>query len=157
MLADNHVAVMGTLSRDPIVRTVGSAGTKLTTLSLCINEKRRTPDGKVIENVVFVDVDAWSKLAEMCEKHLKKHSNVFVDGSLIMAQWEKDGQKHQKIKIRAKNIKFLPKQERKGNWQRNEDARNTEPVAVAVKDVDEYEGIDDGETMSGFESDISKW
>lgn len=157
MLAYNHVAVMGTLARDPIARTVGSAGTKLTTLSLCINEKRRTPDGKVIENVVFVDVDAWSKLGEMCEKHLKKHSNVFVEGSLIMAQWEQDGQKRQKIKIRAKNIKFLPKQERKHTAQRNDPSHSTEPVAVAVKDVDEYEGVEDGETMTGFESTISNW
>lgn len=113
MIAYNNVIVMGVLTRNPDIKTVGKNGMKLAVLSLCINEKRKTQDGKFVDNPVFVDVDAWSRLAETCEKYLVKNSNVFVEGTLQMAQWEKDGVKHQKLKIRAKNIKFLPKGERR--------------------------------------------
>ena len=82
---------------------------KLARLSLCVNEKRKTQDGQFLDSPVFIDIDAWARLADMCEKHLSKNSLIFVEGKLQMAQWEKDGVKHQKLKIRASNIKFLPK------------------------------------------------
>ena len=156
-LAYNQVMIMGTLTRDPIMRTVGSNNTRLATLCMCINEKRKTPDGKVIDNPVFVDVDAWSRLAEICEKYLKKHSLVFVDGVLQMAQWEKDGVKHQKIKIRAKNLKFLSKPERAS--RRKEQADGAQPPQDAVKETETYvpEALPEEEPDDGFESAMSGW
>lgn len=109
MIAYNHVVVIGNLTRDPDVKHVGSAGMKLARLSICINERRKTQAGKLIDNPVFIDVDAWARMAEICEKYLVKNSCIFVEGKLQMAQWEKDGVKHQKLKIRATNIKFIPK------------------------------------------------
>lgn len=122
-VAYNHVVIIGVLTRDPTIKTVGPSATKLANLCVCVNEKRKTPDGTVLDNPVFIDVDAWSKLADMCEKYLVKHSLVFVDGSLVLAQWEKDGVKHQKIKIRARNIKFLNRPDKHGDsgqWKSRE-------------------------------------
>ena len=61
---------------------------------------------------VFIDVDAWDKLAELCGQYLVKGSSILVDGRLQMDSWEKDGVKHQKLKVRASTIKFLPKGDR---------------------------------------------
>lgn len=150
MLAYNHVAIMGTLTKDPMIRTVGTAGKKLAILSVCVNEKRKTPDGKVIDNVVFVDVDAWSKLAENCEKALKKHSCIFVDGTLQMAQWEKDGVRHQKLKIRARNIKFLPKSERGAYKKDSQTATLSQGVYVPEENTEVVQDDD-------FDSVMSEW
>ena len=61
---------------------------------------------------VFIDVDAWDRLAELCGQYLTKGSSVLVEGRLQMDTWEKDGVRHQKLKVRASTIKFLPKGDR---------------------------------------------
>ena len=159
MVSYNHVVVIGILTRDPDVRTVGKAGMKLARLSICINEKRKTQDGKFIDNPVFVDVDAWSRMAEMCEKYLTKNSLVFVEGKLQMAQWEKDGIKHQKIKIRASNIKFLPKGTRFSKGKNNkEDAPSADamPMQEVETFVPDETGVD-GASEEDFTDAFNKW
>ena len=56
----------------------------------------------------FVEVDAWEQLAELCGQYLRKGRSVLVEGRLQMDTWEKDGQKLQKLKVRAMTVKFLP-------------------------------------------------
>jgi single-strand DNA-binding protein len=53
-------------------------------------------------------VDAWEKLAELCGQYLRKGRTVLVEGRLQMDSWERDGVKHQKLKIRAMTVKFMP-------------------------------------------------
>ena len=104
----NRVIVMGNLTRDPDVRTVGMNAVKVCRFSLPLNERRRDRSGNLIESPVFVEVDAWEKLAELCGQYLRKGRSVLVEGRLQMDTWEKDGQKHQKLKIRATTVKFMP-------------------------------------------------
>ena len=61
---------------------------------------------------MFVDVDAWDKLAELCGQYLSKGRSILVEGRLQIDTWEKDGVKHQKLKVRASTIKFLPQGDR---------------------------------------------
>lgn len=109
MISYNRVVIMGGLTRDPDIRTVGNQGMKVARLNVCINEKRKAQDGKIVDIPTFIDVEAWGSMAELSEKYLAKSSNVFVEGKLQLEQWERDGVKHQKIKIRAANLKFIPK------------------------------------------------
>ena len=156
MLAYNHIVIIGNLTRNPEIKTVGNAGKKLARLSVCINDKRKMADGKVFDNHVFVDVEAWARLAELCEKYLSKNSVVFVEGRLQMAQWEKDGVKHQKLKIQAQNIKFLPrgnamnKANKKNNGGKKED--NVPDSDVFVPDETQDVGQD-----NDFENAMSEW
>ena len=108
----NKVILMGNLTRDPEVRAAGASGMKVARLGLAVNERRRDRGGQLQDFPVFVDVDAWDKLAELCGQHLSKGSLVLVEGRLQMDSWEKDGVRHQKLKVRATAIKFLPKGER---------------------------------------------
>ena len=62
----------------------------------------------MVDIPTFVEVDAWEKLAELCGQYLRKGRSVLVEGRLQMDSWEKDGQKHQKLKIRAMTVKFMP-------------------------------------------------
>ena len=114
MASFNKVILMGNLTRDPDVRVTGANGMKVARLGIAINERRRDRNGQSVDYPVFVDVDAWDKLAELCGQHLSKGSSILVDGRLQMDTWEKDGVKHQKLKVRASTIKFLPKGDRLG-------------------------------------------
>ncbi len=107
MASFNRVILMGNLTRDPDVRAVGTGGMKVARLGLAVSERRKDRNGQVQDNPVFVDVDAWDKLAELCGQYLKKGSPVLVEGRLQMDSWEKDGIRHSKLKVRAVTVKFL--------------------------------------------------
>jgi len=104
----NKVIVMGNLTRDPEVRQVGVNAVKVCRFALALNERRRDRNGNMVDIPTFVEVDAWEKLAELCGQYLRKGRSVLVEGRLQMDSWEKDGQKHQKLKIRAMTVKFMP-------------------------------------------------
>ena len=127
MASFNKVILMGNLTRDPDVRTTGSSGMKVARLGLAVNERRRDRNGQMQEFPVFVDVDAWDKLAELCGQYLTKGRSILVEGRLQMDNWEKDGVKHQKLKVRASTIKFLPQGDRLAGG-----AKAEVPVAVSV-------------------------
>ena len=112
MASFNKVILMGNLTRDPEVLATGTSGMKVARLRLAVSERRKDRNGQVQDFPVFVDVDAWDKLAELCGQYLAKGSPILVDGRLQMDSWEKDGVKHQKLKVRAQSIKFLPKGDR---------------------------------------------
>ncbi|MBR1870344.1 MAG: single-stranded DNA-binding protein [Kiritimatiellae bacterium] len=104
----NKVIVMGNLTRDPDVRSVGVNAVKVCRFVLALNERRRDRNGALVDFPTFVEVDAWDKLAELCGQYLRKGRAALVEGRLQMDTWEKDGQKHQKLKIRAVTVKFMP-------------------------------------------------
>ena len=80
---------------------------KVAHLRLAVNERRRDRNGQTVDAPVFVDVDVWDRLAELCAQYLSKGKSVLVEGRLQMDSWEKDGVKHQKLKVRAVTVKFL--------------------------------------------------
>ena len=126
MASFNKVILMGNLTRDPDVRVTGATGMKVARIGLAVNERRRDRNGQSVDYPVFVDVDAWDKLAELCGQYLTKGSSILVEGRLQMDTWEKDGVKHQKLKVRASTIKFLPRGDRLNGGA----SRVSEPVAV---------------------------
>lgn len=134
MASFNKVILMGNLTRDPDVRATGQSGMRVARLGLAVNERRRDRNGQMQDFPVFVDVDAWDRLAELCGQYLSKGSSVLVEGRLQMDSWEKDGVKHQKLKVRASTIKFLPKGDRSANGPR--------PAGAAAMPVSEGESDD---------------
>lgn len=112
MASFNKVILMGNLTRDPDLKTTGPNGTQVARLALAMNERKRDRNGQVREHPIYVDVDAWDKLAVLCGQYLSRGRSVLVEGRLQMDTWEKDGQKHQKLKVRASTIKFLAQGDR---------------------------------------------
>ena len=131
MASFNKVILMGNLTRDPEVLATGSSGMKVARIRLAVSERRKDRNGQLQEFPVFVDVDAWDKLAELCGQYLSKGSSILVDGRLQMDNWEKDGVKHQKLKVRASTIKFLPRGDRLAGGPRGADAPGA-PASPAV-------------------------
>ena len=134
MASFNKVILMGNLTRDPDMRTVGS-GMKVARLRLAVNERRRDRDGQLQDFPIFVDVDVWDKSAELCGQYLVNGSGILVEGRLQQDTWEKDGVKHSALKVRATAVKFLS-------------SRGDRPAAAAPASVPASEP-----TASGSEED----
>lgn len=106
MASANIVILCGNLTRDPEVRQIPS-GMSVADLGLAINENYKNKQGEMVETTCYVDVVVWGRTAETCGQYLKKGSPVLVEGRLQLDQWEKDGEKRSKLRVRGERVQFL--------------------------------------------------
>ncbi len=104
----NKVLLMGNLTRDPEVRYTPK-GTAIASFGLAVNRKWTDDSGQQHEEVTFVDVDLWSRQAEIAQQYLRKGSPLFVEGRLKLDQWDdkQSGQKRSKLKVIGERIQLL--------------------------------------------------
>lgn len=86
----NTVYLLGRVGKDPEVRTVGSANSKVAQFSLCTGGKYTTKDGREVDDTAWHNIVAWRSLAETAEKYIKKGTQVFVQGHLSYRKWTDD-------------------------------------------------------------------
>ncbi len=107
----NKVLLIGNLTRDPEMRYLDS-GTAVAKLGLAVNRRYTDRNGEKKEEVCFVDIDAWARLAEICNQYLKRGSRVLVEGDLRFRQWETDsGDKRSAHSVTAQSVQFLDRPE----------------------------------------------
>ncbi|MBN1996540.1 single-stranded DNA-binding protein [candidate division KSB1 bacterium] len=105
----NNVLIAGNLTNDPIFRKT-SSGTPVVNFYIASNRKYKDNSGIWRENVCYVGVVAWNKLAEACAQTLKQSSSVLIDGELQSRSWRnEDGNMKNIVEIRARRIQFLDK------------------------------------------------
>ena len=104
----NRVILLGRLTREPELHYT-QGGTAVTEIGLAVNRKFKKGDGSDGEEVLFIDVVAWQRLAEVICQYVKKGSQVYIEGRLRLEQWEDrtSGEKKSKIKVVAENVQFL--------------------------------------------------
>lgn len=103
----NKVMIMGNLTRDPELRYVPS-GQPVTTFSVAVNRAYNSQSGEKKEEVSYIRVVVWARLAEICNEYLSKGRPVFVEGRLQSRSWEaQDGTKRSTIEVVAQNVQFL--------------------------------------------------
>ena len=131
MASFNKVILMGNLTRDPELRYTPK-GTAVAKVGLAVNRVWKTETGETKEDVLFIDVEAFSRQAETIGQYLKKGSPILVEGRLRLDTWDdkQTNQKRTKILVTAENVKFLGSgQPREGGAPEN--ARNRPPAAPA--------------------------
>jgi single-strand DNA-binding protein len=102
----NLVVLEGNLVSDPEIRSTQN-GTALCTFSIASNYSFYK-DEELQEEVYFLDVTVWAKLAELCNEHLKKGRRVIVNGRIKQSKWlDDDGGTHSKISIVGNQVQFL--------------------------------------------------
>jgi single-strand DNA-binding protein len=107
MAAFNRVILIGNLTRDVELRYIPS-GTAVADIGLAVSEKRKNANGDWIDDVVFVDVTAWGRTAEVMSEYLSKGSPVFIEGRLKYDTWEgQDGQKRSKLKVTCDRMQLI--------------------------------------------------
>jgi len=100
--------LIGNLTRDPDVRTTPK-GVPVADLGLAINRNYTTESGEKREDVTFVDVVVWGKVAENAGRYLSKGRPVFVEGRLQLDTWQdkESGQNRQRLRVVAERLQFL--------------------------------------------------
>ena len=107
MASLNKVLLIGNLTRDPELRYVPS-GSAVASFTLAMNRVYKLQTGEKKEEVSFVKVIVWGRMAEVCGEYLSKGSPVFVEGRLQSRSWDgPDGQKRSALEVIAVNIQFL--------------------------------------------------
>ncbi len=106
----NNVLIAGNLTGDPTFRKT-SNGTSVANFYIASNRKYRDNSGIWRENVCYVGIVAWHKLADACNEVLKRGSSILVDGELQSRSWKnEDGTTRNVVEIRARRIQFLDRQ-----------------------------------------------
>lgn len=106
MASYNRVVLMGNLTRDIELRYT-PGGTAVTDIGVAVNDRRKTAEGEWVEEVTFVDVTLWGRTAEVAGEYLGKGSPIFLEGRLKLDTWEKDGQKHSKLKVVCDRMQLI--------------------------------------------------
>ncbi|MFA6567246.1 MAG: single-stranded DNA-binding protein [Victivallales bacterium] len=104
----NRVFLIGNLTRDPELRYTPQ-GSAICDLGLAVNRQYTTNDGVKKEEVCFVDITAWGRQAETCNRFVKKGSQIFVEGRLKLDSWQdkETGKNRSKLNVVAERIQFL--------------------------------------------------
>jgi len=103
----NNVLIAGNLTCDPSFRKT-SNGTPVANFFIASNRKFKDNNGQWRENVCYVGVVAWYKLAESCYENLKRGSAIIIDGELQSRSWRNDdGTNRNVVEIKARRIQFL--------------------------------------------------
>lgn len=107
MASFNRVVLVGGLTRNPELKYTPS-GMAVTDFGLAVGETFKNKSGETIEKVCYVDIIVWDRQAETANEYLQKGSQILIEGRLQFDQWEnKEGEKRNKLKVRADRIQFL--------------------------------------------------
>lgn len=108
----NKVFIIGNLTRDPILKVTPN-GASVCTFGVATNSKYKRSDGSLIDIATYIDIVAWSKLAEICAQKLKKGMKVFLEGELRTRNLPADlsgenkGIKNKKVEVRIVDMKII--------------------------------------------------
>lgn len=131
----NSVIIAGNLTKDPIFRQTTN-GTPVVNFSIASNRRFRDKNDEWKEDVCYVGIVAWNRLAESCRDKLKKGNAVLVDGELQSRTFKtEDGNNRTIVEIKARRIQFL-----------NKRAASGEDDDDSILEDDSHDSIDSDET-----------
>ncbi|MFA5034730.1 MAG: single-stranded DNA-binding protein [Candidatus Margulisiibacteriota bacterium] len=108
----NKVFLIGNLTRDPETRYTPS-GVAVSRFAIAVNRIKKAggDEGEAStggQDVDFINIVAWRRLAEICGEFLKKGRPVAIEGRLqIRSYVGKDGQKKTMSEVVADNMQML--------------------------------------------------
>ena len=108
MASFNKVILLGNLTRDPEVRYTPK-GSAVCDLGIAVNRVYTPEGGERREEVTFVDVVLWARLAEIAGEYLRKGRPIFIEGRLQMDSWDdkQTGQKRTKLRVVGESMQLL--------------------------------------------------
>ena len=153
----NYVIVAGNLTKDPIFRETTNK-TPVVNFSLASNIRFKDSTNQWQEDVCYVGIVAWNKLADSCKDRLKKGSAVLVDGELQSRTWKTDeGHNRSIVEIKARRIQFLNKRGKFVDTESSDEANNNEDDStVAEENGTDYTEDSFDKFLSSEESDLIK-
>ncbi len=103
----NKCQLIGNLGKDPEVRTL-TGGKKVANFSLATSESYKDKNGEKQTKTEWHNIIVWEKLAEICEKYIKKGSKIFLEGRITYREFDdKDGVKRRVTDIVCSEMRML--------------------------------------------------
>jgi single-strand DNA-binding protein len=156
----NKVMLIGRLTREPESRTFSNGG-KVTMFGFAVSTRRKNQQTGQWENgdAMFIDCKVFNrgdfgKKADTAMQYLHKGNQVYLEGHLVLEQWDdkQTGQKRSKHALYVDDFQFLEGRqdgEGGGGYQ-----RQSAPVATSAPPVDSgYEDMEPAIPMSKDASD----
>lgn len=105
----NSIIISGHVARDLELRYTGK-GTPFVRFVIGVSRSYLGSDGNWVDEASFIDIVAWSKLAENCAQKLKKGSPAIIEGYLSASIYtDKDNNQRKSTEIVASRVQFLEK------------------------------------------------
>ncbi len=104
--------LIGNVGRDPEVRYLdGQAGSsKVAQFTLATTERYRDRNNELRENTEWHNIVAWRGNADVCEKYVRKGSQLYIEGRIRTRSWDdQTGNKRYTTEIIADNLQLLGK------------------------------------------------
>ena len=138
----NSIVIAGNLTKDPVFRQTTN-GTPVVNFSIASNRKYRDASNQWQEEVCYVGIVAWNRLADSCMNRLKKGSAVLIDGELQSHLLKNDdGFSRNIVEIKARRIQFLNKRSVAAEAPCHEEAvvphHDEEPMSVEDDSFDKF-------------------
>lgn len=87
MKSINRVSILGHVVADPELKSTKS-GKAVLNFAIATNNEWFDHEGVLKRSADYHRIVAWERLAEICAKHLRKGSPVFVEGRLTNRSYE---------------------------------------------------------------------
>ena len=136
----NKCLFIGNLTADPEIRTMPN-GEQVANFSIALNEKYKAKDGSIVENVEYVRIVLYRRLAEIAGQYLHKGSQVYIEGRLKTRKWQdNNGQDRYSTEIQCDNFQMLGGRQDEPKQAKASKAKPESLSAMAEQD----DGFSDG-------------
>ena len=105
----NLCVLKGNLAREPEIKVLDLGGKKVCVANfvIAVNRFFKKANGESDKDTTFIACEAWDSGAETIGKYFTKGSPILLEGSIKVENWEKDGQKMSRTKVRVSNFEKL--------------------------------------------------
>jgi single-strand DNA-binding protein len=106
----NRTILMGNLARDPDIRHTPSKQ-KVARITVAVGRQwKNKVTGELQSQTDFIPVVAWSNLADICDRFLRKGKPVLIEGRIQVREYEdtKTGTRKWATEVVADNLVLLP-------------------------------------------------
>ena len=137
----NKCLFIGNLTADPEIRTMPN-GEQVANFTIALNERYKAKDGNVVENVEYVRIVLYRRLAEIAGQYLHKGSQVYVEGRLKTRKWQdNNGQDRYTTEIQGDNLQMLGGRQDEQKQAKTSKAKPEPLSAMAEQDGGFSDGI----------------
>lgn len=147
----NKVMLIGRAGKDPETRITNNR-VPVTSFSLATTSRwKDSQTQETHEETEWHNIVCFGRLAEIASEYLKKGQQCFIEGQLRTQSWERDGVRHYKTDVRAKELILLGRGEggsgqREGGYSRSTskssaDSRKSQEYAPPGKIEDQSTGL----------------
>jgi len=131
----NKIFIIGNVVGEPKTRRTNGNGVKVSNFRIACSRKFRTKTKGLKEEICYVNITAWMRLAEICENNLQKGDRVYIEGTLQNQQNNKAF-----VEILAERIQILTPKKIISNVQQEEANIEFEEECIEdemLKDLDD--------------------